>query len=57
VLTASTQKYFGKEDSLKASSSRDLFFLSTTPFYWGVLGAEKLWKIPSFSQKTLNFSF
>jgi len=25
-----------------ASSSRDLIFLSTTPFYWGVLGVEKL---------------
>jgi len=36
VLTASAQKYLGNEDSLNmvlASSSRDMFFLSTTPFY------------------------
>ena len=60
VLTASTQKYFGKQDSLKmvlASSSRDLFFLSITSFCWGVLGAEKLWKFPNFSQKPMNLSF
>jgi len=60
VLIASTQKYFGKEDSLKmvlASSSKDLFFLSITPFCWRVLEAEKLWKSLNFSQKELNFSF
>jgi len=60
VLKTSARKYFGKEDSLYMvleSSSRDLFFLSTTPFCQGVLGAEKLWKIPSFSQYELNFSF
>jgi len=60
VLTASTQKYFGKLVSFKsvlASSSKDLFFLSTTPFCYGVLGVEKQCLIPNFSQNFSNFSF
>jgi len=51
-LTASAQKYLGSEFSFNivlASSSSDLFFLSTTPFCCGVLGAEKLCLMPCFS--------
>jgi len=40
-----------------AISCKDLFFLSTTPFYCGVLGEENSWIIPCFSQNISNGSF
>ena len=60
VLTAYAQKYFGRGVSFKrvlAISSRALFFLSTTPFCWGVLGAEKLCSIPCSSQNNSKSLF
>ena len=39
------------------SSSKDRFFLSTTSFCCGVLGAENLCLIPSLLQNLSNFSF
>jgi len=46
VLTASAQNYFGRFVSFNkvlAIYSKALIFLSTTPFWYGVLGAEKLY--------------
>jgi len=40
-----------------ANSSKDLFFLSTTPFCCGVLGAEKLCEIPFSSQYVSKIAF
>jgi len=40
-----------------AISCKDLFFLSTTPVCCGVVGEEKSWMIPCFSQKASNGSF
>lgn len=60
ATTISTQKYFGIFESLNivlASSTRDRFFLSTTAFCRGVLGAEKLWKILRSSQNSSNDAF
>ena len=55
--------YFGpkvlwqKIFTILAISSRVLFFLSITPFCWGILGAEKLCPIPISSQYLVNDSF
>ena len=60
MLTASAQKYRGKLYSwsiILAISTRVLFFLSTIPFYLGVLGEENVCKIPFSLQKVLNNSF
>ena len=49
MLTASAQKYVGNLASsniVLPASIRVLFFLSTTPFCWGVPGAENCWVIP-----------
>ena len=45
MLTTSAQKYFRSGVSFKrvlAISSKDLFFLFTTPFCWGALVEAKL---------------
>jgi len=60
VLIASAQKYFGNPISFNivlASSFRERFFLSTTPFCCGVLGDEKLCLILDLLQNLSNLSF
>ena len=60
MLTTSAEKYFGNEVSFNIVLANSLsypFFLPTTPFCCGVLGAEKLCLILCFSQKSSNFSF
>lgn len=36
---------------------KDMFFLSTTPFYSGVIGEDNSWRIPYFSHKNSKGSF
>ncbi|PNY10276.1 cysteine-rich receptor-like protein kinase, partial [Trifolium pratense] len=40
-----------------ADSYKVLFFLSTTPFYCGVMGEENSWMMPSEAQKSENLEF
>ena len=40
-----------------AISTIVLFFLSTTPFYWGVLGEENVCEMPFSLQNVLKNSF
>jgi hypothetical protein len=54
LFNASAEKCFATLDLLimvRAISRKDLVFLSTTPFYCGVLGEEKSWRIPCVSQQ------
>ena len=51
---SSTQKPFDKplsKSMVLAIYCKDLFFLSITPFCWGVLGEEKLWEMSFSLQK------
>jgi hypothetical protein len=57
VLDASAHKCMGKSWSwiiALVASTIDLFFLSATPFYWGLLGVVKSLLIPASLQKSLS---
>ena len=60
VLTASPHKFLAT--SLLCSMALTiswitLFFLSTTPFCWGVIGAKNSWEIPDLVQNDSIYEF
>ena len=60
VLTASPHKFLATFllcNMALAISWITLFFLSTTPFCWGVIEAENSWDIPDLVQKDSVFEF
>ena len=60
VLTASPYKFLATSllcNMALAISWITMFFLSTTPFYWGVIGVENSWDIPDLVQKDSIYEF
>ena len=60
VLTASPHKFLATSllcNMALAISWITLFFLSTTPFCWGGIGAENSWDIPDLVQKDSIYEF
>ena len=60
MLTAYPQKFLATSllcNVALAISWITLFFLSTTSFYWRVIGAENSWNIPNLVQKDSIYEF
>ena len=60
MLTASPYKFLATSllyNMALAISWITLFFLSTTPFCWGVIGLENSWDIPDLVQKDSIYEF